>query len=274
MSKTWAAGPPILDAVDLDLYPGQIAALVGDNGIGKTTLLRILAGIISPDRGSVTIDGLDVRRDRGGYHRKVGFLAAGSAGLYARYSVRRHLDYWACLAFVPRRARRAMVASALERFDLGAIADQRADRLSMGQRQRLRLAMVFLHEPRLVLLDEPRNSLDPSGLEVLSDALAELRRRRGAGIWCAPTAERRGFSGRTRLPAVGRKTGVSTAVAYADAALAVAKRDFAVFRSYRLRFPAQILRAFVAVALFFYYISRLVTVAPFHEPEAYFGVPS
>jgi heme ABC exporter ATP-binding subunit CcmA len=190
VSKTWARGRrPVLDAVDLAVDPGEVVALVGENGTGKTTLLRIVAGIISPDQGSVSVERLKVGPDRRSYQRKIGFLSAGPSGLYARYSVRRHLEYWATIAFVPRGERQAAVERAVERFELAPIADQRADRLSMGQRQRLRLAMAFLHGPRLCLLDEPRNSLDAAGLQVLTGALSDFVADGGAGIWCAPSAD-------------------------------------------------------------------------------------
>jgi ABC-2 type transport system ATP-binding protein len=186
VSKSWGA-QRVLDSVDFAAEAGALAAVVGDNGTGKTTLLRIVAGLIAPDEGSVAVDGFVPFRDRREYQQRVGLVSAGSAGLYARFSVRRHLEHWAAVAFVPRRERRTAVEEALARFALGAIADQRADRLSMGQRQRVRLAMAFLHEPKLVLLDEPSNSLDADGLALLRDALSRLLASGGAAIWCAPT---------------------------------------------------------------------------------------
>lgn len=188
VSKRWS-GLPVLETVDLSLEPGTVAALVGDNGTGKTTLLRVVAGLIAPDGGSVAVDGFDPFRDRLEYQRRVGLVSAGSAGLYARFSVRRHLEHWACVAFVPRSQRGAAVTEALDLFALTDIADQRADRLSMGQRQRVRLAMGLLHEPKLVLLDEPANSLDGDGLDVLHHALARFVAAGGAVIWCAPTLD-------------------------------------------------------------------------------------
>ena len=188
VSKSW--GPRrILDSVDFALAPGMLAALVGANGVGKTTLLRIVAGLISADRGSVTLDGLDVGADRRQYQRRLGFVSAGQAGLYARLSVQGHLEYWSRIAFVPRSERREAVDRSVERFALAELAAQRVDRLSMGQRQRVRLAMAFLNEPSVVLLDEPRTSLDPAGLDVLHGALTELVSRGGSAIWCAPTAD-------------------------------------------------------------------------------------
>ena len=188
MSKTWKR-KTVLDDVDLSLEPGTLAALVGANGVGKTTFLRIVAGLIAADCGTISLDGFDVTRDRREYQRRLGFVSAGQTGLYARLSVRDHLEYWARIAFVPRSERRPAVERAVERFELRDICEQRVDRLSMGQRQRARLAMAFLHGPRLVLLDEPRNSLDADGARVLRTVLFDLLESGGSAIWCSPTSE-------------------------------------------------------------------------------------
>jgi ABC-2 type transport system ATP-binding protein len=186
--KTWSRRP-ILDSVDLALERGMLVALVGANGVGKTTLLRIVAGLIAPDSGTVRLDGIDVSAERREYQQSLGFLSAGQTGLYARLSVREQLEYWARIAFVPRPQRADAVGRAIERFALGDLCGQRVERLSMGQRQRVRLAMTFLHEPRLLLLDEPRTSLDPAGVDALSEVLSEFVSLGGTAIWCAPVAE-------------------------------------------------------------------------------------
>ena len=186
VSKTWQ-GKTVLEDVDLSLEPGVLAALVGVNGVGKTTLLRIIAGLIAADSGTVSLDGFDVTRNRREYQRQLGFVSAGQTGLYARLSVRNHFEYWARIALVPRRDRTAAIERTIERFDLSELCLQRPDRLSMGQRQRVRLAMGFLHDPRLVLLDEPQTSLDPPGVEVLSRVLEDYVSSGGTVIWCAPT---------------------------------------------------------------------------------------
>ena len=90
------------------------------------------------------------------------------------------------MAFVERSRRRGGVERALQRFGLESLQRRRVDRLSMGQRQRVRLAMTFLHEPPLVLLDEPGTSLDEQGLELLDAALAEVATRGGAVLCCSP----------------------------------------------------------------------------------------
>ena len=105
--------------------------------------------------------------------------------------VRQQLDYWARLAYIPRAQRGDLVQCSLERFGLGELADQRVDRMSMGQRQRIRLAMAFLHEPQVLLLDEPRNSLDDDGYALLNEQIQAAANRQAAVLWCSPRGEDR-----------------------------------------------------------------------------------
>jgi ABC-type multidrug transport system ATPase subunit len=189
VTKMWRKNS-ILAGLDLAAEPGTTIWVGGDNGVGKTTLLRIVAGLIEADSGEVCFDGLSPSADRRGYQRRIGFLSAGDRGLYARLSVRQNLDLWARLSFVPRRRCQGAVAAALARFDLEAMADSRADRLSLGQRQRARLATAFLHSPSLVLLDEPVNSLDDEGVALLTTALADLTAAGGNCVWCSPNRPR------------------------------------------------------------------------------------
>ncbi len=189
VTKTWPRQQvPVLDHVDLDIEAGKLVSIVGRNGAGKTTLLRIVSGLIAADSGTVRLDGLHPKKDRREYQKRIGFLSASYGGLYARLSVRQHLELWARLAYVPRAERRAAIEVAINRFDLRPLLEsRRVDRLSMGQRQRVRLSMAFLHEPRLVLLDEPWNSLDDEGREVLTTALTVFVAGGGSAICCSPT---------------------------------------------------------------------------------------
>jgi ABC-2 type transport system ATP-binding protein len=193
--KSWPShGTPILDGVDLELQPGTTTAIVGPNGAGKTTLLRIAAGLIAADRGAVLACGLDPERDRARFQRCVGFLAAGNSGLYARLKVEHHLELAARLALLTRNERRPAVESAIRSFALAPLFGRRVDRLSMGERQRLRLALAFLHEPQVVLLDEPITSLDEDGVRLLQAALDSLTTYGGAAIVCAPTGSKSALS--------------------------------------------------------------------------------
>jgi ABC-2 type transport system ATP-binding protein len=189
LHKRWRKDIPLIDGVNMTIEPGEVVWLGGANGAGKTTLLRIVAGLIDPDSGTVRAFGLDPIKDRREFHRRVAFLSAGNTGIYARLTVRGQLDCWARVAFVPREIRKQKVEETIERFGLTALAKNRSDRLSMGQRQRLRIAMTFIGDPEVVLLDEPRNSLDAEGAEMLHEAVRSTVAKGGAALWVSPTGE-------------------------------------------------------------------------------------
>jgi ABC-2 type transport system ATP-binding protein len=190
VTKRWRPDrPPVLDGVELAVRPGEVVGVLGRNGAGKTTLLRIAAGLITADAGSVRLLGLRPQRDRAEYQRRLGFLSAGNSGLYGRLRVEHHLDLWARLAYVPRARRGAAIDRVRRTFDLDELWGQRVDRLSMGQRQRVRLALALLHDPELALLDEPRTSLDADGIAHVKAAVDDLTARGGSALVCAPAAE-------------------------------------------------------------------------------------
>jgi heme ABC exporter ATP-binding subunit CcmA len=191
VSKRWG-DLQVLDDVDLEVRRGERAWIGGRNGAGKTTLLRIAAGVILPDAGDVELDGLHSERDRRAFYSRLGFLAAGNTALYARLSVYDNLAFWAGIAFIPRRRRAETVRATIARFGLEELAKRRTDRLSMGQRQRVRLAGAFLHGPSVVLLDEPETSLDDEGLALVADTLDDHVSRGGAALICSPTRKRLG----------------------------------------------------------------------------------
>jgi ABC-2 type transport system ATP-binding protein len=194
VSKWWPGRPePTLDGLDLELEAGDVVSISGRNGAGKTTLLRIIGGLVAPDRGSVHLAGVPLGTQRRAYQREIGFLTPGDRGLYARVSVERNLDLWARLALLDADARAVAMQYCYTRFELAEIGEIRVDRLSMGQRQRVRLAMAFLHSPRLVLLDEPATSLDASGLELLRGAVDDVASRGGACLAVAPEGAETGL---------------------------------------------------------------------------------
>jgi ABC-type multidrug transport system ATPase subunit len=179
----------ILQDVSLSVLGGSIVQVGGRNGAGKTTLLRVMTGLLRAEAGEVRLQGL---RPDGGwreYHRRIGFLSAGDRGLYVRLSVRDHLLYWCAMAFVPPSRRTGYIDTTMTAFRLDELADRRSERLSQGQRQRLRLALAFVHRPSVLLLDEPRNSLDSDGLEILATATREAASRGAGVVWCCPPGE-------------------------------------------------------------------------------------
>jgi ABC-2 type transport system ATP-binding protein len=190
VTKRWPKAPaPVLADVSISVAPGETVGIVGRNGAGKTTLLRIAAGLLEPETGSVRIAGLDPRRQRTEAQRRIGVCSAGNTGLYGRLGVRSHLELWSRIALMSRADRQRAIPRALSEFALEEFGDRRVDRMSMGQRQRLRLALAFLHEPELLLLDEPRTSLDSEGWEIVCGAIASAVARGGAAVVCSPSGE-------------------------------------------------------------------------------------
>ena len=187
--KCWkGVDSPVLDGVNLELAPGRLVAVHGDNGAGKTTLLRIVSGLIEPDSGSISVGG-HTAEERREFQQRIGFVSAGNGALYARLTVDDHLGLWGRLAMLPRSRRAAASDATLEQFGLDELRGRRVDRLSTGQRQRLRLALGFMHEPELLLLDEPESSLDDRALGLLSEALRGARANGATAIICSPSAQ-------------------------------------------------------------------------------------
>jgi len=158
-----------LRGVDLRLERGEIVVLFGANGAGKTTLLRILAGLTRPDAGQVSIVGRRMS-GRGGARRLVGF-AGHQTLLYNDLTARENLAFYARLYGIKDADRR--IGPALERAGLADRADRRARTLSHGMQKRLALARAILHEPPVLLLDEPESGLDAASVAALGELLRE-----------------------------------------------------------------------------------------------------
>ncbi len=160
----------------LSVEQGSACALLGRNGAGKTTLLRILAGLTHFQRGTVNLFGETPRSEKA--RRQVGFLGHG-IGVYEDLSARENLHFFARIT--GQDGFRELTESWLERVDLARVATMPVRQYSRGMRQRLALARAFLHQPKILLLDEPFTSLDDRAIAMLSELLVEARGR-GATI--------------------------------------------------------------------------------------------
>jgi ABC-2 type transport system ATP-binding protein len=165
-----------LEGVSLRVGPQTIVALVGPNGAGKTTLLRCLAALEPPYFGSVVIDGLDTRECPRDIHARLGYLP-DFYGLYDALTVRRCLTYAAWSHGIGAQITPVAVEKAAQSVGLSARLESRAGELSRGLRQRLAIAQAIVHEPKVLLLDEPAAGLDPQARRDLSVLLTSLRDR-------------------------------------------------------------------------------------------------
>ena len=172
LGSRWA-----LRGVTLGVEPGEVVAVVGPNGSGKTTLLRVLATTLVPLRGSGRIFGLDLVRDADAIRELVGMLGQ-STGLYDDLTAAENLAF--ALRMYGRTPAAATIHTALESVGMAPHADERVRTLSSGMRRRVALARLVLRRPRLLLLDEPYNTLDSTGVAVVDSLIHETADAGGA----------------------------------------------------------------------------------------------
>lgn len=167
---------PILEDIHLTLEPGEVYALTAPNGSGKTTLLQMMAGLVRPTRGRVLFDGSPIRTT---HRRRFGVLLQQPM-LYGDLSAAENLTFYARLYGLAQR--RQLVQLWLEQVGLGDTGTQRVRSFSKGMKQRLALARCFIHEPDVLLLDEPFDGLDERGRALLT-GLLERRTEAGASVF-------------------------------------------------------------------------------------------
>jgi ABC-2 type transport system ATP-binding protein len=157
--------------VTFDVGPGEIFGFIGPNGAGKTTTIRVMATLLEPMAGRVEIDGLDVTIDPDEVRRRIGYMP-DHAGVYDRITVREYLEFFADAFKVPSLG---VVDAVLELTDLVKIQDKIVATMSKGMKQRLQLGRILLHDPKVLILDEPASDLDPRARIEIRDLLLELR---------------------------------------------------------------------------------------------------
>ena len=164
-------GRTVVDHVDLTVGQGRICGFLGPNGSGKTTTLRMICGLIIPDEGEGEVLGLDLRTRRSAIKAQIGYMTQ-KFGLFGDLSIRENLEFIGRVYGLEDRGRQ--VQDALERLGLASRADQMAAKLSGGWKQRLALAAAVLHEPKILLLDEPTAGVDPQARREFWDQIHEL----------------------------------------------------------------------------------------------------
>ncbi len=173
-------GEAAVDSLDLQVEVGEIHAVVGLNGAGKTTLMRLLLGMLRPDSGRAMVMGVDAGQAQPALWRRVGHLVETPLA-YPELTVTDNIAAAALLHGVERSLVRDVVESSIDRFELSHWSEKKARHLSLGNRHRLGLASTLAHEPQILILDEPTNSLDPAGIVLVRDELSTARDR-GAAI--------------------------------------------------------------------------------------------
>jgi len=161
----------VLRDVTFDVGPGEIFGFIGPNGAGKTTTIRVMATLLEPMAGRVEIDGIDVTINPHEVRRRIGYMP-DHAGVYDRITVREYLEFFADAFSVPSIG---IVDAVLELTDLGKIQDRIVATMSKGMKQRLQLGRILLHDPKVLILDEPASDLDPRARIEIRDLLLELR---------------------------------------------------------------------------------------------------
>jgi ABC-2 type transport system ATP-binding protein len=164
-----------VDAVSFEIGRGEVVGLLGHNGAGKTTIMRMLTGFLEPTEGSIRIDELQMGRDTAAIQRRIGYLPENCPS-WPEMSVVEFLNYQATLHDVPTERREQAIVAAIRRTALVEKATQSINTLSRGYRQRVGVAQAILHSPDIIILDEPTNGLDPTQILHMRSLIRELAR--------------------------------------------------------------------------------------------------
>jgi len=172
--KTKTGTVTAVDGVSFTARDGQITGLLGPNGAGKTTTMRMLYTLMSPDRGQVTVDGIDATRDPVAVRRALGVLP-DARGVYKRLTARENIAYFGELHGLSSAQIAARTQALSDALDMGDILDRQTEGFSQGQRTKTAIARALVHDPRNVILDEPTNGLDVMTTRAMRGFLRQLR---------------------------------------------------------------------------------------------------
>ena len=163
-----------VSGVTLDVQRGEVLVLLGPNGAGKTTTTRMLASILPPTEGSARVAGFDVALQPADVRRRIGLLTEHH-GLYTRMRAGEYLSFFAGIYGIPEREARQRAQELLDQVGMPGIIDRRLGEFSKGMRQKLALVRALLHDPPVLLLDEPTSAMDPASARLVRDSILRLR---------------------------------------------------------------------------------------------------
>jgi sodium transport system ATP-binding protein len=166
----------VLRGISLDARSGEIFGLLGPNGAGKTTTLRVICTLLAPDAGSVEVLGFDTRTAPQEVRRRVGVVTA-EIGVYPRLTARENIAYFAELAGVLNGDMQPRIEAVVDRLDMASFANQRAESLSSGQKQKVAIARAIVHDPPVLMFDEPTSNLDVLASREIREFMVESRAR-------------------------------------------------------------------------------------------------
>lgn len=164
-----------VDGISFEVRKGEIFGLLGPNGAGKTTALRLLATLLKPTAGTASIGGYDIAREAGKVREQIGFLS-GETGLYGRLSPREILTFFGKMHGMNNHTLARRVEEVIQRFDVTKFADTRTDKLSTGMKQKTAIARTMLHDPPVLILDEPTAGLDVPSARNIEESVLEAKR--------------------------------------------------------------------------------------------------
>jgi ABC-2 type transport system ATP-binding protein len=171
-----------LDKVNIKIRPGELFGLLGPNGSGKTTMIKCLSTILIPDEGTALVNGFDIRKETQKVRASLGMVVGGERTLYWKLTARDNLMYFSSLYKMQRNYAKKRIEELLDVFQLSDRADERLEDYSTGMRQKVAIARALLHDPPILLLDEPTLGLDPNFARQIRSQIKELSEKQGKTV--------------------------------------------------------------------------------------------
>ncbi len=216
VSKSFGAVKAV-DNLSFAVHPGEVTGLLGPNGAGKTTTVRLISGFLSPSSGTIEVNGVTVSRETVDVRRQIGYLPEDNP-LYDDMNVLDYLEFTAGLQGVPRHQRSRRVAEMVDLFALGTVRFLQIGNLSRGYRQRVGLAQTLVHDPKILILDEPTTGLDPNQVIEFRRFVSELGKEKTVIFSTHNLAEVQALCSRVIIMSKGR--------ILSDASIATLQQEF------------------------------------------------